>query len=228
MRDLSVMALLLALLAGFTPCVADSPAAYQGGDDSAVIYVARRGWHMDIGFAAADLQPPLKSVAAQFADVHYVFFGFGDEHYLKAKNHTTPTMLAALWPGPGLILATGLSSTPQEAFGIPNVIALAVTSRQSSDAQMFVWRSLHIQDEANPAYATGPYPGSLYFAATPTYSALHTCNTWAAESLAAAALPIDSAGVLFAGQLWRQARRLKRYRQGGLDPSWQTTVVDDP
>jgi hypothetical protein len=221
------MALLLALLAGLR-CVADSPAAYKRGDDSAVIYVARRGWHMDIGFAAVDLQPPLKLVAAQFGDVRYVFFGFGDAHYLKSKNHSTPTMLAALWPGPGLILATGLSSTPQEAFGIPHVIALAVTSRQSGDAQTFVWRSLSVHDDASPAYAAGPYPGSLYFTATPRYSALHTCNTWAAESLAAAELPITSAGVLFAGQLWRQALRLQRYRQGGLDPSWQTTVVDDP
>jgi hypothetical protein len=220
------MALLLALFAGFTPCIADSPA--DKGDDSAVIFVARRGWHLDIGFAAADLQPPLKLVAAQFADVRYVFFGFGDQHYLTAKNRGTSTMLAALWPGPGLILATGLGQAPDEAFGTSHVIALAVSSRQSSDAQQFVWHSMNIQDHANPAYAAGPYPGSLYFASTATYSGLHTCNTWAAEALAAAGLRINSAGVLFAGQLWRQARRLKRYRQGGLDPSWQTTVVADP
>jgi len=214
------MAVLLAVLAGFS-CVADSE------QDSAVIYVARRGWHIDIGFAAADLQPPLKSLTAQFADVKYVFFGFGDEHYLQTKNHSAPTLLVALWPGRALILATALSSTPREAFGTPHVIAFAVTLRQAYDAQMFVWRSLVTQAQMIQSYAPGPYPGSLYFAAIPTYSALHTCNTWAAQALAAAGLPIHSAGVIFAGQLWRQLRRL-HYRQGGLDPSWQTTVVVDP
>jgi hypothetical protein len=64
--------------------------------DSAVIYVARRGWHVDIGFAAADLQPPLKSLMDEFPGAQYLFFGFGDRHYLLAKNRGAPVLLAAL------------------------------------------------------------------------------------------------------------------------------------
>jgi hypothetical protein len=102
-------------------------------------------------------------------------------------------------------------------------------------------------DEATlTPYANGPYEGSLYFSAIPQYSAFHTCNTWAAEGLSAAGLPVESAGVVFAGQLWGQVRRLEKKQvaatkhsatppqggaaaqQGGLVPSWQTTVVVDP
>ena len=43
------------------------------------------------------------------------------------------------------------------------------------------------------------------------------CNTWAAQVLKAAALPIHSAGVIFAGQLWGQVRHLAQ--QGGFVPS---------
>jgi Protein of unknown function (DUF2459) len=207
-----------------------APQEFRGADagragpaKSAVIYVVRRGWHIDVGFPAADMQPPLNSVASEFPGVQYLFFGFGDRHYLLAKDRNAPVLLGALWPGPGMILATALGSPPQDAFGAVHVVALAVTQEQTRNAQAFIWRSLGGQssDQENgalQAYGAGPYEGSLYFAATPRYSALHTCNTWAAQSLAAAALPIHSAGVLFAGQLWVQVRRLeKKQSAGGLN-----------
>ena len=234
-----------------TGAVAAGAAGTDAGVDAAksvVIYVVRRGWHMDIGFAAGDLQPPLKDAVDQFPGVRYLFFSFGDQRYLLAKDRNAPVLLAALWPGRGMILATAVASSPQDAFGAAHVVALSVTQKQARDTQAFVWHSL--ENGVTP-YATGPYEGSLYFAATPRYSAFHTCNTWAAESLRAAALPIHSAGVIFAGQLWSQVRRLEKkqladglsgagaqltngaaqlyrladQRHGGWVPSWHTTVV---
>jgi hypothetical protein len=185
------------------------PGPAQDSAPSPMIYVARRGWHIDIGFAQADLQPPLDSLAAEFPGVRYLFFGFGDQQYLAAKNHNAPVLLAALWPGRGMVLITGLSTPPQEAFGAAHVAALTVTRKQLNDAQAFIWSSLDRQAGIHSS-AHGPYDGSLYFAAAPRYSAFYTCNTWAAEALKAAALPIHSAGVVFAGQLWTQVRRVER------------------
>jgi len=210
--------------------------AGAGSAKPAVIYVVRRSWHIDIGFAAADLQPPLDTVAAQFPGVRYLFFGFGDRHYLLAQNRNAPVLLAALWPGRGMILATALTSSPQEGFGAAHVATLSLTDKQMRDIQAFVWRSLDKKSAEQESgsgikpYAPGPYEGSLYFAATLRYSAFHTCITWAAESLRAAALPIHSAGVIFAGQLWSQVLRLEKKQSadqlhGGLVPSWHTTVV---
>ena len=52
-----LMPLLLAALL----CV---PAPAGAGDaDHDVIYVVRRGWHIDVGFAASDLRPPLSALA---------------------------------------------------------------------------------------------------------------------------------------------------------------------
>jgi Protein of unknown function (DUF2459) len=186
----------------------------------------------------------MTSLATEFPGVRYLLFGFGDQRYLMAKDRNAPVLLAALWPGRGMILATGLTATPADAFGASQVIALAVTARQALDAQAFVWQSLARRptdgaDSPVESYARGPYEGSLYFTAKPKYSAFHTCNTWAAEALEAAALPIHGGGVVFAGQLWVQVRRLaaanasKAARpgtvqlQGGLEPFWQTTVVPE-
>lgn len=191
----------------------------------ATIYVIRRAWHIDVGFDAQALTPPLAALRADFPGARYLSIGFGDRHYLLSHHHEL-ALLGALWPGPALLLVTGLKASPAEAFGAAQVIALPVTRAQLEAAQRHVWASLVTQQGAVSVYARGPYPGSLYYPAAERYSALHTCNTWAAETLHAAALRVHHAGVLFAGQLWGQVRRLqaapagaRTQLQGGLEPS---------
>jgi hypothetical protein len=187
-------------------------------DTSAVIYVIKRKWHVDIGFAATDLQSSLASLRADFPAARYLIFGFGDRHYLLDQDRGFGGMLAALWPGPGLILATGLTATAQSAFGEDNVIEIRVTAAQARDAQDFVWSTLSTQNGAAAPLHAGPYDGSFYYSASRKYSALHTCNTWAAEALRAANLPVHSAGVALSGQLWTQAQRIgKRQDASSMD-----------
>jgi hypothetical protein len=174
-----------------------------------VIVVARRGWHVDIGFAAEGLAVPLASLNAVLPHAGYLMFGFGDRRYLLAGDRKGPAMLGALWPGPGLVLVTGLAASPEEAFGNAQVIRLAVTPQQALAAEAFVWSSLSTANGAITPYSDGPYEGSVFFGAVPGYSAVHTCNTWAAEVLKAAGIPVSSAGVVFAGQLWSQVEQLR-------------------
>ena len=180
---------------------------------TSTIYIARRGWHIDIGMAVTDLAPPLNQVVPDLPGTRYVFFGFADKHYLLAAKHNAPVLFSALWPGAGIVLATGLPNSPAEAFGEKHVIALSVRAEQMRDLQSFIWRSLRTQDEVLTVYQQGPYDGSVYFLAVPKYSAFRTCNTWGAEALRAAGFRVHAKGVVFAWQLWMQARRLKRSQE---------------
>ena len=54
--------------------------------------------------------------------------------------------------------------------------------------------------------ASGFYPGSLFYAATPTYALDYTCNAWTADAARAAGAAITPAGIVFAGQVMRRAR----------------------
>lgn len=101
----------------------------------------------------------------------------------------------------------------QAAFGEDKVIEILVTAAQARNAQAFVWRGLSTENGAVTPLLAGPYDGSHYYSASQGYSALHTCNTWAAETLQAANLPVHSFGVELSGQLWIQARPLD-HRQG--------------
>jgi hypothetical protein len=184
--------------------------ATVGAAEEPTVFVARRGWHIDIGLAAEDLSPPLASAASQLPSARYAFFGFADKHYLLAPKRNAPVLLSALWPGAGIILATGLTNSPQDAFGEKQVVALRLDAEHLAALQAFIWNSLRTQDGSIDVYRQGPYEGSAYFLAVPKYSAFHTCNTWVAEALKAAGFHVHTHGVLFASQLWGQARRLQR------------------
>lgn len=208
-RRYALLPLLLVLLQACSSVPQRAVDARSADADSrTTIFVARRGWHIDIGFRTLDVQAPLASLSAQPVRSQYVFFGFGDRHYLVANNKNFPGLLAALWPGAGVVLVTMLAAAPDAAFGHEHVIGLTVSSDAAQAAQAFVWDSLLKENGVPLFYRNGPYEGSLFFAATPEYSAVHTCNTWAAEVLRAAGLPVHSRGVVFAWQLWSQTRRI--------------------
>jgi hypothetical protein len=210
-RNCLLTAMFLTMLGGCSGILrghAERPTGDRS-DTSTVIYVVRRGWHIDIGFAAGDLVPPLKSLTSRFPSARYLVFGFGDRHYLMNKDRGPPETFAALWPGKAVVLVTGLTASPMEAFGAGQVIALNVTVVQARAAEAFVWNSLSRQNQNVDPDTAGPYQGSLYFSANPRYSALHTCNTWVAEVLRAAGMPIHSTGTIFAWQLWAQVNRME-------------------
>jgi Protein of unknown function (DUF2459) len=209
-------AFIAVLLTGPAACAQPGrPAGPGAAAADGSILVTRRKWHVDVGFKVADLEPPLAQVARRFPGASYLFFGFGDRHYLLARKRETSNRLGALWPGPALVLVTAIENTPPQAFGASQVLEVRVTAAQARAAQAYIWRSIGGRDapageplqDVEP-YAAGPYEGSRYFTAAERYSAVHTCNTWAAEVLRAGGLPVKSRFVVFAGQLWREARRL--------------------
>jgi hypothetical protein len=187
------------------------------------VFVARRGWHIDLGFAVDELAPPLHAMADVFPGARYLFFGFGDRRYLTATRRGAPVLLRALWPGSGLLLVTALRAAPAAAFGAAHVVHLTASREGSLHVQAFVWQSmtttqqtaLATGDRSNPTAADrgaeatgipGPYEGSRFFESRQTYSAAYTCNTWAAVALGITGAPVQNHGVVFAGQLWDQLR----------------------
>ncbi len=208
--------LMMCLITGALPQRAAAAALAESSTapEQVVMYLVRRSWHIDVGFAAQDLDPELSVIARRFPDAKFLFFGFGDRHYLLSKGKGTSTLAGALFPGPGLILVTAIENSPAQAFGGPHVLEFVLPAPQAAAAQRFVRRALstdplavHDGNAEFPAIAEGPYDQSAYYSATARYSALHTCNTWAAEALQAAGLAVHTHFVVFAGQTWNRARR---------------------
>lgn len=190
-------------------CAASPPPADLTGEPTTeTIWVIERGWHTDIGVEAASISPALADVRAAFPGVRALTFGFGERAYLLRKNHNVIDMLAALLPNPGAVLVTALRVAPNAAFPDGDVVVLHVSERQRAQLEGFIAGALSRgPDGVHRAIAGGPYPGSAFYASTGTYSLTFTCNTWTAEGLQTASLPVRANSILFAGGVMRQARR---------------------
>ena len=181
---------------------ADAPA-------SEVVFLVQRDWHTDIGLAVADLQGDLATLGARWPGASHLVLGFGERAYLLSRHRSLADMAMALVPGPGAMLVTGLSVAPSAAFGAADALALRVTSEGFARLQRYLAESFEWEADGAPRrLADGPYAGAEFYGAALTYSAGFTCNTWVAEALAQAGLPVRVRGVLFAGQVMEQARRL--------------------
>jgi hypothetical protein len=197
-------------------CAATPAAMPPRGAVAATITVVERGWHTDICLRDEDAGPWVADLARGFDGARYLCFGFGERRYLVTHDHGVFEMIAALFPSQAALLMTVLKSPPAMAFGPGNVVDLGIDRAGLTGLRAFLRDAVEIDRTAEPVrLGDGPYPGSVFFAATGTYELRDTCNTWTASALNAAGLPVDDS-VVFAGGVMRQARRLAA-RQAGSE-----------
>ena len=188
---------------------ATAPPVRLTGPANEKVYVIGRGWHTEIALTVDSLSPPLTLLAARYSGAQALSFGFGDRGFLIGRHGSIAGALAALFPGPGLILLTVLNTSPVAAFGEEHVVALPVTREGFDRIAEFVWNSLASKNGRPPEpYGAGPYEGSIFYPSTVTYDAFETCNTWVADALRAGGVPI-SGGLIFASQVMQQAREAR-------------------
>jgi Protein of unknown function (DUF2459) len=177
------------------------------GSQAATAFVIDRGWHTDIGIGVEEVHGPLITIEQSFPGVRYLVFGFGDRAYLLARHRTLLDMVGAVLPGPGAMLVTALRAPPTDAFGAEHVIGLPLSQAQLDRLTGFIWNNLQKNSRGLPlVIADGPYPGSIFYASSATYDVAYTCNTWTADALYVAGLPVSPDGVVFASQLMRRVR----------------------
>ncbi len=224
------MSALAGLLSG---CGTPPPSALPTAGAS--VTVIERGWHTDVGLAADQLAGPLARLREAYPGARFLVFGFGDRAFYMSRQETLGETLAALFPGPGVVLLTALGASPQDAFDAGQVVTLWLPQPDLDRIAAFIWQTLDKRDDGSLVrLGDGPYAGSAFYASRRTYDAFDNCNSWTALALHSGGLPIDPDGVLFAGQVMTQARRLAAAAgwnkadlqwQGGEVPSAQTTVV---
>jgi uncharacterized protein (TIGR02117 family) len=207
---------LVLLLAG---CAARSlpPAAPATGKLAATIFVIDRGWHTDIGLPANEISGPLAALEQGFPGVRYLTLGFGEREFLTSRQVTVGETLRALLPSRSALLVTALRAPPEAAFGVADVVTLHVSADGLARLEAALWQAVERAADGEPVrLGDGPYLGSEFYAARGTYDAFDTCNTWTATMLATASLPVSADGVMFAGQVMRQARRVAQQQAASV------------
>jgi hypothetical protein len=166
------------------------------------------GWHTEIALPVGAMHGPLNAVTPDFPGARYLSFGWGERNYYMARAPTFADAMKALFPGPAVLLVTPLYRPPPEAMASAQVFEVRLSTAGLDRLSSHLWSVFEKSGDGMPRrLAAGHVPGSVFYAATGTYSASYTCNTWTAESLRAGGVPVTPSGVVFASQLTDQLRR---------------------
>jgi len=206
--SVAVVSILLRL-AGCTATIPQQPYAGAAPPTEA-IYVISGGWHTELGLPVAAITGSLVALQPDFPGARYLVFGWGAHDYYMAQNPGIGDLLRALASGPAVMLVIPIEISPEAFFGASNVLALPAPQRGVQRLSDFLWDYLAVNKDGPPRrIGTGPYPQSIFYASTGTYSLDHTCNTWTAEALHTAGLPVTAAGVVFASQVLDQLSSIR-------------------
>ena len=186
------------------PCAAPAP-------PGPLAWVVDQGWHTEIGLPAQQLLGPLSVFREIFPGATVLMFGFGKRTWMTANVESPSELIMGPFPGPGAIQVVGIRWAPLIAYPDSQVTRLSLDFEQQARLSAFLWNSLGKTRHDTPRLISrGLFPGSLFYAASRPYGPGYTCNSWTAQGLQQAGLPVRADGVMFAAGLLEQTARLQQ------------------
>jgi uncharacterized protein (TIGR02117 family) len=169
------------------------------------IYVLAGGWHTELALPVSLIGDGVAALKPDFPGARYLVFGWGARDYYMAAGPGLAEALGAILPGPAVMLVMALPAAPVSS----DDASLVFISRHGAERlSRWLWDELAKDRDGRPyRIAAGPYPQSVFYAASGRYDITHTCNTWTAEALRIAGLPVSTAGIIFADQVTGQLSR---------------------
>ncbi len=184
-----------------------SAGAWQPTADGVAIYITSNGWHSEIVVPRALIPADAIPEAGDFPRASYLSFGWGDAEYFPAPNKTLgKTLRAALMPTASVVHLTGLTLHPQDVFPGKEIIELGI-SHEGFDRLINHIHASFAREE-NRHVIPGLYRFSRFYPASGEFHLLNTCNTWTAEGLERAGLPVQVFGTVKVEDLMAQIRQL--------------------
>lgn len=181
------------------------PAQIAAAHAEVTAYVIGDGWHTDVALPVSAIGGPLQAVIRDFPTARYLRFGWGERAWYMAQQHSASEALRALFPGKAALLVTPMGRAPSSPPAGRQVFPVGLTTEGARGMADYIWAAFEQPPRRMPGrFGFDPDAGAVLYAANGTYSATHTCNTWTADALRAGGIPVNSAGVVFAGQLTDQ------------------------
>jgi uncharacterized protein (TIGR02117 family) len=202
------------LLLAFLVVACATPIAelsYRGeGDKAGRLFIVNHGWHSGIVMKKADIPEGVLPEVNHFLDAEYLEIGWGDWDYYQAPNPGLGLALkAAFWSSRSVLYVAGFEGAVKNYFPESEVNEIVLSDEAFQRLIQFISGTFSRSDAAAPVKAEpGPYPNSRFYSARGKFHFFRTCNTWVAEALRSAGLPITPAYAVTAGNLSYQIKRL--------------------
>jgi uncharacterized protein (TIGR02117 family) len=180
------------------------------GQASKTVYVIHDYWHSAIVIRTSDIPREVLPEVRDFPDAEYMEFSWGDRDYFP---HPDPgirlALKAAFWSSGSILHVVGFRGAVEEFYPQAHIIEIPVPHAEWPRLIQFVSDTFTRND---PTTRAEPRPGlyntGRFYLANGRFSLFRTCNTWIAEALSSAGLPINPSTVITAGTLGRRVEAL--------------------
>jgi uncharacterized protein (TIGR02117 family) len=176
--------------------------------NATTIFIVHDTWHAAIVIKKADMATVFLPELRDFPSADYLEFSWGDREYFPAPDGGVGLALkAAFWSTGSILHVVGFKDAVEKVYPSADIIGITLSEEGFQRLIKFISDTFSRQHPPAPAEARpGLFSNSKFYAAEGKFSLLRTCNTWVAEALSAAGLPINPGYVITAGNLNKQVR----------------------
>ena len=170
------------------------------------IFIVDNSWHAAIVLDRNDLSLVTLPELKDFPNAKFIEFSWGDQDFFPDPDSGIWAALrAALWSGGSVLHLVGFSESVSQFYSDARIFELQVNLAAQAELIRYLRQSFARPDSAGRAPASpGLFAYSRFYPATGKFGVLRTCNTWVAEALESAGLPLSPGSVLTAGNLASQ------------------------
>ncbi len=202
-----VAILYLGLASACANSIAEPP--FRSHSNAKSVFVVNYGWHSAIVIRRAEIPQSILPEIQDFIVIDYLEFGWGDWDYYQAADPGVGLALkAAFWSSRSVLHVAGLRGKVTDHFRGSEIFEITLSDESLKRLIEFVSNTF-LRSNATKQIESRPglQPSSRFYPATGKFHLLRTCNTWVAEALAFAGVPINPAYAFSAGNLSSQLRR---------------------
>jgi len=170
------------------------------------VSIVHNSWHAAFVLRKSDLSEKLMPELADFSEARFIEFSWGDKDYFPdPASGIFAAVKAALWSEGSVMHLVGFADTMEHFYRGAAVTELRLNSSAYDRMVDYINQTFSREASSGRAPAApGLFPNSRFYPASRSFSMFRTCNTWVAEALELAGLPISSEFVITAGNLERQ------------------------
>lgn len=165
-------------------------------------------WHAAIVIKKADVSAAALPELRDFPSSEYLEFSWGDRDYFPAPDPGIGLALkAAFWSSGSILHVVGFKESVEKAYPGAEIVEIPLSEEDFQRLIKFISDTFSRPHPPAPAEARpGLFANGRFYAAEGRFSLFRTCNTWVAEALSLAGLPIQPGYVITVGNLSSQLR----------------------
>jgi uncharacterized protein (TIGR02117 family) len=207
---------ILAVLLLFFACASPLAELPFRGPAAKTASVVNYGWHSALVLRTADISGRVLPEIRDFPDADYLEFGWGDWDYYQAPDPGVGLALKAVfWSSGSVLHASGLKGALAHHFAASEIVEISLSEEAFQRLIEFLSGTFSRPDAGAPAEARpGLDQSSRFYRAEGRFHLFRTCNTWVAEALREAGLPVSSSTVTAGGLI----DQVKRFGVAAKDP----------